>query len=93
MKKESIEDELKFMKTDFISLQKDMHEKNSYLMKLIDEMKEHIAYLYCKQELKIPQRKTCKECSGTGTFYISPISDCGQPNSCPSCYGMGFKYV
>ena len=93
MKKETVEDELKFMKMDFMTMQKNLHSENSAMARIIDDMREHIAYLYSKMELKVPERKVCMECDGRGTFYISPISDCGQSNKCKSCHGMGFKYV
>lgn len=93
MKKESLEDELKLLKMDYQTLQKHTREEINCLDRLVRDMREHIAYIYGKLELKIPERKRCVECDGRGKVYISPIMDCGQSNDCKHCHGFGFRYL
>lgn len=93
MNKDTLEDELKFMKLDYMNLEKRLHSETSAMAKIIEDMREHIGYLYAKLELKIAEKKHCIECNGRGTFYISPVSDCGQSNLCSHCNGKGFRYV
>lgn len=99
MKEESIENELKLIKLDYLNMQKNMQEMKNRLSKEIDTMKEHIAYIYGKLELKIPERKNCMECNGTGKAYVAPIRgsagiiDFMQSDACGHCNGFGFKYL
>jgi len=93
MKKESIEDELKLLKIDIMTLQKNFAADIKGIDIVINNMREHINYLFDKFELKPPEKKMCMRCEGHGTIYISPISDCGQSNVCTHCNGKGFKYV
>ena len=93
MKKESLADELVLLKMDYQTLQKNTREEINGLDRIIRDMREHIAFIYGKLELKIPERKHCMECDGRGEVYISPIMDCGQSNSCQHCNGFGFRYL
>jgi hypothetical protein len=93
MKNESIEDELKLLKIDFLTLQKNTTQEINRLDRVIIDMREHISYLYAKFELKRPERKHCVECDGRGKVYISPIMDNGQGNACRHCSGAGFRYL
>ena len=93
MKNESIEDELKLLKMDILTIQKNFYEDINGIDRVIINMRAHINYLFDKFELKLPEKKQCMRCEGYGTIYISPISDCGQSNVCTYCAGKGFKYV
>lgn len=93
MKNETLEDEIKLLKIDFQTFQKNSASEINRLEAIIEKISENTKYLYKRLEIKIPQKKICYECEGHGTVYISPISDCGQPNKCNHCSGKGFNYL
>lgn len=93
MKNMSIDDELKFLKLDLQTIQKNNREELLAIDKMVRDLREHIDYLYAKLEINPPEYKRCIPCQGTGTFFSGPIMDCGQSTTCKYCNGKGYRFL
>jgi DnaJ-class molecular chaperone len=83
------------MHADYESLKIKFSKLQSGMIKVEKEIEFIVNNLiYLSDHLRYPLRvKTvCDMCNGTGKLYISPISDCGQDNTCLDCKSTGFLW-
>lgn len=94
MKNETLEQELKLVKHDYMELLKQSRQVYLDYQDKYDFLLANVKVLFSKLEMNIRNKVKCNDCEGKGTVYVSPICDYeGRGNKCLSCNGDGIRWI
>lgn len=90
---DKLEEKFRQLQYDYANIKDELYRLIKEKDSEIDFLKENLRFVLNKLDMKFRSRCRCSPCEGTGAFYISPISDCGQSNVCMDCKGKGYIWL